>query len=218
MPKRSAATGQLIGRGRAQSLKTLHALRDSIIQIKRYLYRRICNGKFEPLPQEAEVSKDTLRRFVVWLQPSKKVAPPTKTEVYCFNSRLDLKNQGGGTPAVLFPSVNRRMYLEFFNPSFERLKNWVYTKRCIPVGLLGLLSGKSCKQPSDRNACLFDGHKTFHRTHNSCNRRPFGSCGSHGTVANLSSQTGFVIHSGNDARIWQLPANRFLLLNRAQAI
>jgi hypothetical protein len=146
---RSPQTGQLIDRGRTNLAKRLKVMRDSIVSIKRYLYRRIVDGAFSPLLKE-EVDKSTLRRLVVWLQPTR-CTPPTKTEVYCFaaNRSFNKNNQGIGTPAVLFPSDNSRTRKDFYQPTYGRLKEWVYTKRCIPGALLELLSGKSFNKRRD---------------------------------------------------------------------
>jgi hypothetical protein len=122
-------------------------LRDSLIQIKRYIYRRICDGVFSPLP-EGETSKEVLRRLAVWMQPIRSTQP-TKTEMICFNSHLGkLKNTTGASPSVLFPPDNSRTKKEFFSEPFGLLKKRIFLERKFPVALLELLPGKSCKQHS----------------------------------------------------------------------
>lgn len=129
-------------------------MRDSLIQIKRYLYRRICERNFPPLSAEA-VSKADLRRYSTWLQPIMLDAP-TKTEVYCLNSRPGHKSTPRvGTPVVLFP-LAKRANKEFFNDNFSCLKERVLRERRIPVGLLALLSGKSSKEHRDSVGCLIE--------------------------------------------------------------
>jgi hypothetical protein len=143
----------LIGRGKEVAFRRMHDLRDSIFNIKRYLYRRIVEGAFDVVSDN--IPKRDLRRLAVWMQPIREYIQPSRTEVYCFNSRFvsKNKNQGIGTPAVLFPPVSRPVEREFFNSSFEKLKNWVYTKRCYPVGLQALLLSKSSSELSESCGC-----------------------------------------------------------------
>lgn len=211
---RSPTTGQLVGRGRSSLAKRLIEMRDSIYSIKRYLYRRITSGAFSPLSRE-EVDESTLRRLVVWLQPTR-CTPPTKTEVYCFNAvNQNFKNKipGIGTPAVLFPPDNSRTRKEFFQPTYGRLKEWVYTKRCIPGALLELLSGKSFKKRRDSVSSQIT---VLRRSLDLLNlpRRPFRTCGAHGAVAILRSQTGFVLHHGDETGFrLTMTANKFSVLS-----
>lgn len=214
---RNPATGQLHGRGRGDAIKRLHALRDSIWQIKRYLYRRICAGTFAPLAEASDVQADKslLRRMTVWLMPTRP-SKPSKTETLLFNSRISCNNnQGGGSPAVLFPTDSSQTRNIFYNSSYEGLKNWVYNKRCIPEGLLDLLSGTSSREPVDRRDCLFTpkgGHRI--RIPSDAHRTVMWSAWHSGRPK--SPQTGFGFHSGNAVGLWPVsPANRFGMLNRA---
>jgi len=99
-----------------------------------------------------QVSKADLRRYCTWLQPVMQDAP-TKTEVLCLNMRPKDKNlrECENSP-VLFPSA-QRAGREFYKPSFEGLKTRIFYERRIPVGLLGLLSGKSSKELANSVAC-----------------------------------------------------------------
>lgn len=213
---RNPSTGQLSGVGRSDAFKRMHALRDSIFQIKRYLYRRICSGTFPSLSEDRKgVDKSLLIRMTVWLMPTRPTEP-SATERLLFNSRSNCKNnQGIGTPAVLFPCDSSHTRNIFYNSSFEKLKNWIYTKRCIPEGLLDLLSGTSSREPVDRRDCLYD-PKGVHRIliPSAASRKRLWSAWHSGRPK--SPQTGFGFHYGNGVGMWPVsPANRFELLNRA---
>lgn len=202
--------GKLLCRGRSNPQKRLLHLRDSLLAIKRYLYRRICQGAFPSLSSDVQISKGDLRRFATWLQPTMSVEP-TKTETLCFNARLR-KNipQGIGTPAVLFPTL-KRASKEFHQPTYGRLKERIFVKRQIPVHLLDVLSGKSFTKHRDSDGCSLIS-KRRSRDPLIRHRLLFEECGTHGTVATFRSQTGFVTHYGNGVRLWPLLTNRYSIL------
>jgi hypothetical protein len=142
IPKvRNPHTGSLKGLARESIHHKMIDLRDSLTTIKRYLYRRICSGAFEPI-KDRDISKGDLRRMSVWLQPTR-CTKPTKTEVICFNSNLGIHTKGIGSPAVLFPPDNSRTNKDFFSSSYELLKKRIFLERKFPVALLGLLSAKA---------------------------------------------------------------------------
>lgn len=99
------------------------------------------DNAFEASSGSQEVSKDTVRRLCVWLQPIRVAPKISKTERVCFNARSDTSKQGIGTPAVFFPCASKSTWNDFLSPSFEGLKKRVFVKRRFPVALLELLSG-----------------------------------------------------------------------------
>jgi len=144
-------TGQLIGRERDVIFDRIHLLRDSIHSIQRYLYRRVLSLSFEPV-QQVQVSKTDLRRIATWLQPTM-WDEPSATEVYCLNSRPFINKQKTLNRVTLLPTPQRACR-EFFSTSYMKLKREVVFNRRFPVGLLALLSGKSCKQRCASVGCL----------------------------------------------------------------
>jgi hypothetical protein len=139
----------MVGVGRDNAQKRILNLRDSILKIKRYLYRRILSGAFTAEAGSDKFSKEDLRRFSVWLFPFR-VTAPTKTERICFNSTFNFHHRGLGSPAVTFPPANGRTEKDYFSGHFWPLKSRILLERRFPVRLLDELIGKRTIVPSDQ--------------------------------------------------------------------
>jgi len=138
--QRSPITGSLMNLGRSRAFSRIHAVRDSILSIKRYIRSRIEKGVFAPLSKGVNPSKMDLRRIIVWLQPSR-ASNPTNTERWLFNSHHRILKNGRqlGTGAFLIPGACKRTCYDFFTTGFSRLKNRVLFQKRIPESLLGIL-------------------------------------------------------------------------------
>jgi hypothetical protein len=139
---RDGGTGSLRGLSRPGVFKRIHQIRDSILSIKRYFYRRCMSGAYLPSSESRKTRFIDRLRLWAWMQPVG-CFKPSKTEVYYLNSRpLENIPSGCGNPAIFFPTPKRAWELNE-KPAYAGLLKRITRKACFPVQLLVGLLGKS---------------------------------------------------------------------------